>query len=39
MNLVRDFAALNKMEMLPWGDRGPMPRPEEVISPVGLNAV
>jgi hypothetical protein len=36
MNLVRDFAALNNMEMLPWDDWGPMPRPEEEISPVGL---
>jgi hypothetical protein len=36
MNLVRDFAALNNMEMLPWDVWGPMPRPEEEISPVDL---
>ncbi|MFS8111944.1 transglutaminase-like domain-containing protein [Rhizobium jaguaris] len=36
MNLVRDFAALNKVEMLPWDNWGPMPRPEEEISPVRL---
>jgi hypothetical protein len=29
MNLVRDFAALNTMEMLPWDNWGAMPRPEE----------
>lgn len=28
-NLVRDVAALNKMEMLPWDVWGAMPRPEE----------
>ncbi|WP_454848448.1 transglutaminase-like domain-containing protein [Rhizobium binxianense] len=33
MNLVRDFAALNNMEMLPWDNWGSMPRPEEEISP------
>ncbi|PKA39143.1 transglutaminase-like domain-containing protein [Rhizobium sullae] len=33
MNLVRDFAALNKMEMLPWDNWGLMPRPDEDISP------
>ncbi|MCA2411633.1 transglutaminase domain-containing protein [Rhizobium leguminosarum bv. viciae 248] len=36
MNLVRDFAALNNMEMLPWDDWGAMPQPEEEISPGGL---
>nr|WP_246722321.1 hypothetical protein [Rhizobium laguerreae] len=36
MNLVRDFAALNNMEMLPWDDWGAMPQPEEEISPDGL---
>ena len=28
-NLVRDVAALNKMEMLPWDVWGAMPRPDE----------
>lgn len=32
MNLVRDFAALNNMEMLPWDNWGLMPQPEEDIS-------
>lgn len=36
MNLVRDFAALNNMEMLPWDNWGAMPQPEEEISPDGL---
>jgi hypothetical protein len=36
MNLVRDFAALNNMEMLPWDDWGPMPGPEQEISSVAL---
>ncbi|MDL2399562.1 transglutaminase domain-containing protein [Rhizobium mayense] len=36
MNLVRDFAALNKVEMLPWDNWGPMPQPGEEISPVRL---
>lgn len=33
MNLVRDFAALNNMEMLPWDDWGLMPQPDEEIAP------
>jgi hypothetical protein len=32
MNLIRDFAALNNMEMLPWDNWGSMPQPEEEIS-------
>jgi len=32
-NLVRDIAALNDMEMLPWDVWGLMPRPEDDISP------
>jgi hypothetical protein len=32
MNLVRDVAALNNMEMLPWDDWGIMPKPNEDIS-------
>jgi len=32
MNLVRDFAALNNMEMLPWDNWGVMPEPEEEMS-------
>ncbi|NEJ24141.1 transglutaminase domain-containing protein [Rhizobium leguminosarum] len=36
MNLMRDFAALNNMEMLPWDNWGAMPQPEEEISPDGL---
>ncbi|KAA0687985.1 transglutaminase domain-containing protein [Neorhizobium sp. P12A] len=32
-NLLRDFAALNSMEMLPWDNWGLMPRPEEELSP------
>lgn len=31
-NLIRDVAALNNMEMLPWDSWGAMPRPGEVIS-------
>jgi hypothetical protein len=31
-NLVRDVAALNGMEMLPWDAWGPMPRPGEEVS-------
>jgi hypothetical protein len=30
-NLVRDAAALNKMEMLPWDVWGAMPRPDETL--------
>ena len=36
MNLMRDLAALNSMEMLPWDDWGPMPTPEEEISSAAL---
>jgi hypothetical protein len=36
MNLVRDFAALNNMEMLPWDNWGSMPEPEEEMSADGL---
>ncbi|MBY5791297.1 transglutaminase domain-containing protein [Rhizobium leguminosarum bv. viciae] len=36
MNLVRDFAALNNMEMLPWDNWGAMPQPKEEISPDDL---
>lgn len=32
MNLMRDFAALNNMEMLPWDDWGAMPKPWEEMS-------
>ncbi|WP_246642373.1 transglutaminase-like domain-containing protein [Rhizobium croatiense] len=32
MNLVRDLAALNNMEMLPWDDWGAMPQAEDEIS-------
>jgi hypothetical protein len=32
-NLVRDLAALNNMEMLPWDCWGAMPRPDETIEP------
>jgi hypothetical protein len=32
-NLVRDVAALNKMEMLPWDDWGAMPAPDEPLQP------
>jgi hypothetical protein len=28
-NLVRDVAALNNMELLPWDDWGAMPAPDE----------
>jgi len=31
-NLVRDVAALNKMEMLPWDVWGAMPRPDEPLN-------
>src|SRR5215472_990451 len=31
-NLLRDVAALNNMEMLPWDVRGAMPAPDELIS-------
>jgi hypothetical protein len=31
-NLVRDVAALNNMEMLPWDDWGAMPGPEEALT-------
>jgi hypothetical protein len=31
-NLLRDVAALNNMEMLPWDDWGAMPAPDEPIS-------
>src|SRR5262249_44789940 len=31
-NLVRDFAALNKMELLPWDAWGMMPGPESNLS-------
>jgi hypothetical protein len=30
-NLVRDVAALNKVEMLPWDDWGAMPGPDEAL--------
>ena len=30
-NVVRDVAALNGMEMLPWDGWGAMPRPDEAI--------
>ena len=36
MNLMRDLAALNSMEMLPWDDWGLMPTPEEEISSAAL---
>ncbi len=32
-NLVRDVAALNKMELLPWDCWGAMPRPQDAITP------
>jgi hypothetical protein len=32
-NVLRDFASLNNMEMLPWDVWGPMPEPDETISP------
>lgn len=31
-NVLRDFAALNNVEMLPWDVWGPMPRPDESAS-------
>ena len=31
-NLVRDVAALNKMEMLPWDVWGAMPQPDESLT-------
>lgn len=31
-NLVRDFAALSKVEMLPWDDWGTMPTPDVPLS-------
>jgi len=32
-NLIRDVAALNDMEMLPWDVWGAMPKPEDEITP------
>jgi hypothetical protein len=32
-NLLRDLAALNNMEMLPWDTWGAMPRPDEPLAP------
>jgi hypothetical protein len=35
-NVVRDFASLNRMEMLPWDVWGAMPRPDEPLKDVQL---
>ena len=32
-NVLLDFAALNKVEMLPWDDWGPMVQPSEAPTP------
>lgn len=32
-NVLRDAAALNRMEMLPWDSWGAMPRPDEPLAP------